>query len=115
MASRPNESTLGRFQVTSHDGTMGRQWSLMHVSDPKIKVEALKKAEHSDETIVRLCEIDGKPAQAARLSFAAPILSAREVDGQEQPIGPAKVDNGQLVVDLDPSQLRAFAVTLAAP
>ncbi len=53
--------------------------------------------------------------RAARLTFAAPIVSAREVDGQEQSLGPANVENGALVLDMDPYQLRAFAVTLAAP
>ena len=67
------------------------------------------------EVIVRLGELDGKPARSARLTFPAPILSAREVDGQERPLGPAKVEDGDLVLDMDPYQLRAFAVALAVP
>jgi alpha-mannosidase len=40
-------------------------------------------------------------------------VSAREVDGQERPVGPAKVEKGQLVFDTAAYHPRAFAVTLA--
>jgi alpha-mannosidase len=114
QAARLNQ-TLVAFQAPAHPGPLGKSWSLLRVSDRNVKVEALKKAEHGGEVIVRLGEVDGKPARAARLMFASPIVSAREVDGQEQPLGPANVENGALVLDMDPYQLRAFALTLAAP
>ncbi len=41
--------------------------------------------------IVRLVELDGKPQPNVRISFAAPITAAREVNGQEQPVGAANV------------------------
>jgi alpha-mannosidase len=114
QAARLNQPLI-TFQAPAHPGPLGKRWSLIGVSDPNVKVEALKQAEHGGEVIVRLGEVDGKPVRAARLTFAAPIVSAREVDGQEQPLGPANVENGALVLDLDPYQLRAFAVTLATP
>ena len=46
---------------------------------------ALKKAEMSDEMIVRLVELDGQPAHNVQVKFAGPIADAREVNGQEQP------------------------------
>ena len=50
---------------------------------------ALKKAEQGDEIIVRLVELDGKPQRDVKISFNAAITAAREVNGQEQPVGAA--------------------------
>ena len=80
-----------------------------------MRVLALKKAEQTDEVIVRLVELDGKPADDVRLSFAAPVIAAREVNGVEMPVGPATVANGELVTKLGMYQPRTFAVTLAPP
>ena len=52
---------------------------------------AVKKAEDGDEIIVRLVELDGKPQKDVRITFASPITAAREVNGQEEPVGPATV------------------------
>jgi len=41
------------------------------------------------------------------------IKSAREVNGQEQPLGKATLQNGQLIFDMKPFSLRAFALKLA--
>ena len=50
-----------------------------------------------------------------QVSLATAIGTATEVNGQEQPIGSAKIESGSLVCDLTPHQLRAFALTLKAP
>jgi alpha-mannosidase len=76
---------------------------------------ALKKAEQGDEIIVRLVELDGKLQLNIKVSFAAPITSAREVNGQEQPVGADKVFGGVLVTSFTAYQPRTFAVRLATP
>ncbi len=88
---------------------------LLKVSNPRIRVLAVKKAELSDEVIVRLVELDGKPQADVKISFAAPITSAREVNGQEQPVGSATVTDGALVTSFGGYQPRTFALHLAAP
>ena len=60
-------------------------------------------------------EIDGKRADDVRVSFAGAISSAREVNGQEQPLGSATVIKGEIVTSFTPYQLHTFAVKLAAP
>jgi len=102
------------FETSKHAGGLGREFSLLQVSNSRIRVLALKKAEQSDEVIVRLVELDGKPQPDVRISFAAPITSAREVNGQEQPVGPATVTSGALVTSFSAYQPRTFAVKLAA-
>lgn len=103
------------FEVSKHAGALGREFSLLKVSNPRIRVLALKKAELSDEIIVRLVELDGKPQPDVRVSFHTPITAAREVNGQEQPAGTAKVKGGELVTSFTAYQPRTFAVRFAAP
>jgi alpha-mannosidase len=86
---------------------------LLNLSNSRIRVLALKKAERTDEMIVRLVEVDGKQAQNVHLTFAAPVIAAREVDGQERPIGPATVDAGEILTSFSPFQLHTFALQLA--
>jgi len=111
-AARLNQPLM-TFQTPAHPGPLGRTFSLARVSSPQVQIEALKKAEASNETVVRLNELSGQPAQAVYLGFAAPLLSAREINGQEQPLGPATVQNGRLVFDMKPYRPRAFALKFA--
>jgi alpha-mannosidase len=112
-AQRLNDPLIA-FEAPRHAGALGREFSLLKISNPRIRVLALKKAELSDALIVRLVELDGKPQDNVRVSFAGRILSAREVNGQEQPVGRAAVDDGALVTSFSAYQPRTFAVTLAA-
>jgi alpha-mannosidase len=100
------------FQTSKHDGALGKTFSLLHISDPRVRVLAVKKAEESDETVVRMVELDGKPLNDVRLHFAAPITAAREINGQEQPVGDAKVTDGALVTSFGAYQPRTFALKL---
>ncbi len=102
------------FEASRHAGALGPQFSLLKVSNPRIRLLALKKAEQGDELIVRLVELDGRPQSDVRISFDAPIRAAREVNGQEQPVGTATVNSGALVTSFSAYQPRTFAVRLAA-
>jgi alpha-mannosidase len=113
QAQRLNDP-LATFATAKHSGALGREFSLLKVSNARIRVLALKRAEQGEETIVRLVELDGKPQSNVRISFAAPIAAAREVNGQEQPVSPATVTNGSLVTSFTAYQPRTFAVKFAA-
>ncbi|HSY48603.1 MAG TPA: glycoside hydrolase family 38 C-terminal domain-containing protein [Thermoanaerobaculia bacterium] len=118
------------FVAPKHTGSLGRTFSLLRVSNSRVRVLALKKAEESNEVIVRLVEVDGKRENDVRLAFAAPVVAAREVDGQERepqtralrhptpnsrPPRNAHIVDGRLVTSFTPYQLRTFAVRLAPP
>jgi alpha-mannosidase len=111
---------LVAFATKAHSGALGREFSLLTVSDPRggptprVRVLALKKAEASDEVVVRLVEMDGKPANDVRVKFAGPITAAREVNGQEQPVGAAEVVDGALQASFKAYEPRTFALTLGA-
>jgi alpha-mannosidase len=102
------------FETEKHAGALGHNFSLVSLDDPHIRILALKKAEISDETIVRLVEMDGKPAPSVHVKFAGPIAAAREVNGQEQPLGTATTTDGALETSFKPYQPRTFALNLGA-
>lgn len=102
------------FETSSHAGALGHEFSLLKVSNPRIRLFALKKAENSDEIILRFVELDGRPLRDARISFAAPVSAAREVNGQEQPVGPANIVDGNLVTSFTAYQPRTFAIKLGS-
>ena len=108
-------SPLVAFTTERHPGALGRSFSLVSIDNPRIRILALKKAEMSDEFILRMVELDGRAAPNVKVRFAGPIASAREVNGQELPVGPAAVANGALETSFTPYQPRTFALRLAAP
>ena len=114
QAYRLNQPLIA-FESSKHSGALGRSFSLLTIKNDRVRVLALKKAELTDEVIVRLVETDGKPIENVRLNFASVAVSAREVNGQEQPVGPAKIDGGALVTSFGAYQPRTFALKLAAP
>jgi alpha-mannosidase len=106
---------LAAFTTERHPGALGRSFSLVEINNPHIRILALKKAEMSDEVILRMVELDGQTAPDVKIRFAGPIASAREVNGQELPVGPAVVANGVLETSFKPYQPRTFALRLVAP
>jgi alpha-mannosidase len=100
------------FQTTAHSGNLGRTLSLLSVNNPRARVMAVKKAEDSGEIIVRLVEASGQTASNVRVTLPAPLAAAREVNGQELPVGAAAIVNGSLATSLGGYRLRTFALTL---
>ena len=103
------------FNTEKHAGTLGHSFSLLTVDNPAVRILALKKSELSDEVIVRLVELDGKAADNVKVKFAGPLESAREVNGQELPLGSASVVEGALETSFKPYQPRTFALKLGTP
>src|SRR2546426_235729 len=68
QAYRLNQPLIA-FQSSAHPGALGKSLSLLKVSNNRIRTLALKKAELSDEVIVRMVEMDGKPAANVHIGF----------------------------------------------
>ena len=118
---------LVAFQSSAHAGPSGRTFSMVSTDDlsANVAVVALKKAEDSDELIVRLQERYGQLLRTT-LRFPAGVVSAREVNAAEEEVAPFPLPaagagrGGQpagprptLTIDLKPYQPRAIAVRLA--
>jgi alpha-mannosidase len=104
---------LVAFQTEAHAGTLGHSLSIVSLTDinGQVTVRALKKAEDSEEIVLRVQELYGKPARTS-IKFAFPIQHAREINAAEEAIRPLATSNGRLVIDLKPYQPRSFAVRL---
>jgi alpha-mannosidase len=102
------------FQTVKHKGALGKSFSLVHLNNSRIRVLALKKAEASDEIILRMVELDGKNAPDVQVSFAGPVTVAREVNAQEQAIGSAEISGGELKTSFTAYQPRTFALRLSS-
>ena len=114
QAARLNQPIIA-FRASPHEGSLGKSFSLLRISSEDVRVSAMKKAEDGDDVIVRLRELTGRAAKGVQVALAGAITAAREVDGQERPIGPAQVRDGALAADLGGFELRAYALKLAAP
>jgi alpha-mannosidase len=114
-ASAELNQPLIAFQTTPHPGVLGTRFSLAQSSDPAVSLEAVKQAETDGEVVLRLNELAGQAHKGVQIKFASPILSAREIDGQERTIGRASLQGGALDVDVNPYEPRAFAVKLGKP
>jgi alpha-mannosidase len=114
QAYRLNDPLIA-FESSKHAGALGKSFSILHVNSDDVRVMAVKKEEASDEVIVRVVEMRGKPQPDVRIAFAEPLSSAREVNGQEESLGKATVADGELATSLTPYEIRSFAVKLGAP
>jgi alpha-mannosidase len=120
---------LVAFQSDTHPGPMGRSFSILSTDNlaGQVAIAALKKAEDSDELIVRLQEQYGLPVRAT-LRLPSGVLAAREVNAAEEEVGPFALPPPQagrgggpptarptVPVDLKPYQPRTIALKLAPP
>ena len=111
-AEQLNQRVKG-FATVAHPGELGKMFSLASADNGNISIKALKKAETSDEYVVRVYETGGKASQTAEIVFAAPILSASEADGSEKTIGPAAFSGNKLSVSVGTNGVKTYKVKLA--
>jgi alpha-mannosidase len=117
QALRLNQPLIA-FQSDKHAGGLGRSYSFLQIDNPRIRVLALKKAEQSDDLILRLVEIGGQPQQNVHIRLGAHAASVRQVDGQEMNIAQGQdtsLKDGAILTSFSPSQVRTFAFKLAPP
>ena len=116
VAARLNQP-LQAFQTLPHapmSSAFSNTFSFLACNNPNVMVKATKKAENSNEIIVRLQELAGQ-FQTAQLTCAAPIVAARQVSGTESPIATLTPVNGALTISLGAYVPKTLALTLTAP
>ena len=109
-------SPLKTFTTQKHKGQLGRQFSFVSSDNDNVIIRAMKRAEVSDEYVVRVYEIGGKSDQNAKLTFASNILSAVQADGSEKTLSnrDASFSGNNLSVSINPYGIRTYKVKLAA-
>lgn len=106
---------MASFVTSAHKGKLAGRLSFASVSDDGVIIRAIKKAnDGSDEIIVRFNEGEGEAKQGLRFRIGEGLESAREVYASEEPLGPAKVEAGELVFDIGVYEPKTFALKLKA-
>ena len=105
---------LTAFTTGKHSGKAGRSFSFLQTSDERMIVKALKKAEKSDDYVIRLYETTGKPVANFTVTFASEILAANVLNGVEDLTGNAVFKDNQLIVNANPYSINTFSVRLKA-
>jgi alpha-mannosidase len=113
-ATRLNQPLIA-FNVPKHDGYLGESFSMLTINSEQVAVKAMKQAEQSEEIVIRIQELFGKETGSVRMKFPSSIISAREVNGIEETIGSAVVENGEIVFELKSYQPKTFAVKIEKP
>ncbi|MBQ6020923.1 MAG: discoidin domain-containing protein, partial [Clostridia bacterium] len=98
----------------THPGVLPPVCAFFEIDNENVAVRAIKKAEDSDEIVVRVCESAGRKT-CASFTFFGGVASAREINGYEQPVGAAKLKNGRVSFGLSPFEPKTFAVRLNPP
>jgi alpha-mannosidase len=89
----------------------GGRHSFVAVNAPNIVLEALKKAEDSDDIVIRLVERHGKSGPV-EVRFDRPIEKAVECNLLEREDSPYEVTDGQLCFACKPFEIRTFKLKL---
>lgn len=99
--------------ASSFKGSMPETSSFLQVKPENVVVSCVKKAENSDDTIVRVYDATGEGAEAeVILGFKAEI--AAEVDLMEKGSSQLKVENGRINVSLKPFEIKTIIVKSGA-
>lgn len=118
VRTRENAELLNQrikaFAVGKHRGELGKSYSLAFSDNRNVLIKALKKAESSDEYVVRVYEAGGKQAQKASIVFADNLVAAVEADGTEKTIGKAAFSGNRLEVSVNPNGIKTYKVRFAS-
>jgi alpha-mannosidase len=85
--------------------------SYFQVSNPSVILDTVKKAEDSDDIVVRLYEARGSRG-LARLNTILPVKSAQRVNLLEEEIGPADLTDDGLTFSFKPFEIISFKLKL---
>ncbi len=94
-----------------HSGTLPGRWSLVQSSAENIIIETVKKAEDSDDLVVRVYESQGRRGRAT-LNFPSDIAAASECNLMEEEEQPVAFAGRELGFDYRPFQIRTFKLSL---
>ncbi len=104
------------FQTEPHPGLSGHVFSPIRLgagsNGAQVAIRALKKAEDSDEYVVRLQELEGRPTTKQVISHVT-YAAAREINAAEESVpraGDFAFSSNRLDIGLKPYQPRTFAI-----
>jgi len=112
LEARKFITPMTAYICPKHGGILGSDYSFGSVSTNNVIIRAIKKAEKSNEIVVRLNEGANKAAENFTLSLGNGIKEAKEIFASEEYRGEAKVKDGKLVTSFKPYEIKSFALKL---
>lgn len=112
LYARQFNQPLNAVITDAHSGALGGEYSFGSIDKSNVILRAIKKAEDSDEIIVRFNEGTAAETKDVAFTLGAGIESAREVFASEDTIGEATVKDGKLIFDIGAYGVKSFALKL---
>lgn len=112
LEARKFVTPMTAYIATKHQGKLKTQYSFGEVSTNDVIIRAIKKAENSDEIVVRLNEGTNSEIENFTLTLGEGIESAREIYASEENKGDATVKDGKLITSFKPYEIKSFALKL---
>lgn len=94
----------------SHPGALGTRHSFVKTASENVVITAVKKAEDSDDLIVRFYEFAGKTGDVA-LEFGSAVAAAVEANLLEQPGTPLQVSGARVAVPTRAFEIKTVRIT----
>lgn len=99
-------------QTQARKGTQPREASILQVDAPNIIVEAVKKAEDTDDVIIRLYESEHRSTRA-NIRFNGSIRAVEETNLMEETLRALKLtEAGELELEFRPFEIKTLKVRL---
>lgn len=95
----------------AHSGTRGRTYSFVRIAQDNVVLTALKKAEDSEDVILRFYEFAGKKGDV-RIELADPVTEAWETNLQEKPERQLAVQGPVVMVPTGPYEIKTIKLQL---
>jgi len=105
---------LTAYQTTNHTGDLGKAKSFMSVDAPNVILSVLKKAEDSNDYIVRMYETQGAKMTDAKITLPAQIKSLDETNLLEESIGSQSFSGNTFKTSLGKYEIKTFKVNLGS-
>jgi alpha-mannosidase len=96
---------MSAVKLGKQEGALPESYSFVSVSDENIVIDTVKKAEDSDETVVRMYESWNKRVNGAKLTFGFDVKSAVLCDLMENEIEPLAVENNSVTLNVKPYEI----------
>lgn len=101
---------MNTFITEKHEGSLGKSFSFIKLSDDSVRITAVKKAQDSDMIILRVAECSGIDRDGVVAEFSQPISEAYEIRGDEIIIGKAEISGGRLSFSVRKNEIKSYAL-----
>jgi alpha-mannosidase len=101
---------MSAVKLGKQEGALPESYSFVSVSEENIVIDTVKKAEDSDETVVRMYESWNKRVNGAKLTFGFDVKSAVLCDLMENEIEPLTAENNSVTLNVKPYEIVAVKV-----